>query len=228
MPQRLSLQYQSHNPYTEVKLINICHRPGERIMCFGEFICPETGKLEETIINPHVHGEDEILRYCVNKGDIVHTTKPRENTQAKNKSRFTKFRVNLRDIDEQPIYIQEKWKEFVEYHESKNIPQVEINDNVSSAEAKSHALSTPDLATEKVEEYTSNQGVDFKNEITKNLNNFPKTISLAKSNSRFRYIAKLASQSDYPASDVRKYSRILGDLVDFCIEHNINPYQHES
>ena len=228
MPQRLSLQYQSHNPYTEVKLINICHRPGERIMCFGEFICPETGKLEETIINPHVPGEDAILRYCVSKGDIVHTTKPRENIQAKNKSRFTKFRVNLRDIDEQPIYIQEKWKEFDEYNKSKNSAQTELDCNASPVKTKEHVFSVPDLASEKVKESAVNRSINFGKEITKNSNNLPKTISLAKSNSRFRYIAKLASQSDYPASDVRRYSRILGDLVDFCIEHNINPYQNES
>jgi len=228
MPQRLSLQYQSHNPYTEVKLINICHRPGERIMCFGEFICPETGKLEETIINPHVHGEDEILRYCVNKGDIVHTTKPRENTQAKNKSRFTKFRVNLRDIDEQPIYIQEKWKEFVEYSQAKNQLQIKIDDNVSAVEPRGHAVSAPDFTNEEIEENAADEGIRLKDEATKNLNVLPKTISLAKSNSRFKYIARLANQSDYLASDMRKYSRILGDLVDHCIEHNINPYKHES
>ena len=52
----------------------------------------------------------------------------------------------------------------------------------------------------------------------------PKTISLARSMARFAYIKKLVGMSDHAETDARKFSKTLGDLVDYCIAHQINPY----
>jgi hypothetical protein len=52
----------------------------------------------------------------------------------------------------------------------------------------------------------------------------PKRITLQKTEARFNYVKGLASKSNHAPSDARKFSKALGDVIDWCIANQINPY----
>lgn len=211
MPQTLSLSNPPRNPFTEVKLKNSFYKDDGRLMCFGEFICPESGKYTDTIINSFVKGNDEVLE-LIYEGDVVHTTQPRENQGTNAKVGQTRYRVNLRDIDEQPIYLQERWREFVEKEELEN--KSESNEKSNSFGVM---LSAASNEKEAALAYTTKKATNF--------NNKPNTIMLQKTVLRFKYMDKLVAVSPFAPTDRSRYSKTLGDLVDFCIEQGINPYE---
>jgi len=211
MPQTLSLSNPPRNPFTEVKLKNSFYKDDGRLMCFGEFICPKTGKYTDTIINSFAKGNDEVLE-LIREGEIVHTTQPRENNGTNRKVGQTEYRVNLRDIDEQPIYLQERWREFAEKEELTNKSKPSEKSNLFSV--------TPFAANNEVEAALECRA---KKEIGPNKK--PNTIMLQKTVSRFKYIDKLVAVSPFTSTDRSRYSKTLGDLVDFCIERGINPYE---
>lgn len=211
MPQTLSLSNPPRNPFTEVKLKNSFYKDDGRLMCFGEFICPKSGKYTDTIINSFAKGNDEILE-LIYEGDVVHTTQPRENQGANAKVGQTRYRVNLRDIDEQPIYLQERWREFAEKKELANKSKPNEKSNSFGV-----MLSAANDEKEVAVEYKAKKAISS--------NKKPNTIMLQKTVSRFKYMDKLVAVSPFAPTDRSRYSKTLGDLVDFCIEQGIDPYE---
>lgn len=204
MPQTLSLSNSGVNPYTEVKVTNKYWTSDGRLMCFGEFIDPETGKYASTIINSNSDDCAFILSFLAN-GTLINTTEPRINTSAKiaNKG-YTKYRVYMREICEQPIYIQEL-----------------------SKRVHTEGLSYEDL------EYVSDEikkelKPEQKQEATKETEKLPYRIGVAKTTLRYKYIDKLVADSPRSQSSKNVHAETAGDLVDYCIEHNINPYQNDA
>ena len=178
-------------------------------MVFGEFLCLKDKIYKETIVNycPSPEDADRAnTRFWeeIEIGDIVHTTMPRVNTKAKN-ANYTEFRADLRQISEQPIDLQQRFIDIV--NEPKEAMGIGAGRKVS--------LTGPvENNTEKTKQVT---------EATK----LPKQLNIAKTNARIKYIEKMVGKSTYNLSDVRIYSKVLGDLIDTCIELNIDPYDHD-
>ena len=202
MPQTLSLSNSCVNPYTEVKITNKFLKDDGSLMCFGEFICTETGKYLQTIVNGNTD-EGELILQVIEPGTIVHTMEPMVNTQAKRKN-YTKHRAYMRIIDEQPIYIQDLYKCYANRVSADKDVAVVIHE-------------TKEEATQDQNQKTPEKSKQM-----------PNRIGLAKTALRHRYIDRLTTVSPHSQSSSNRHANTLGDLVDYCIEHNINPYQHES
>lgn len=286
MPQTLSLSNSGVNPYTEVKVTNKYWTSDGRLMCFGEFIDPETGKYASTIINSNSDDCAFILSILAN-GTLINTTEPRINTSAKiaNKG-YTKYRVYMREICEQPIYIQELSKkahtEGLNYEDlghvsdeikkelklerkQEAVPDISIRDleqrwglSRNGLKARAKALGVelvrvsstctvwpgdyidlgdrlnkhinagnpmctfPGLASDRNDNMQKKQDTAKKNE------KMPYRIGVAKTTLRYKYIDKLVADSPRSQSSKNVHAETVGDLVDYCIEHNINPYQNDT
>lgn len=171
-------------------------------MCFGEFICSETGKYQSTIVNGNTDEKQLVLK-AVEPGTIVHTYGPQVNTKAKNKN-YTKYRALMRIIDEQPIYIQDLYKSCAHPVSIGKDVAVVVNEVEKETEqCQNHK------AVEKTEK-------------------LPYRIGVAKTTLRYKYIDKLVADSPRNQSSKNVHAETVGDLVDYCIEHNINPYQNDA
>ena len=206
MPQNLSLPGTDYNPYFQVK-VKTRYATDDRLMFFGEFICLKDGVLKDTIINQCPNSEDREIdntRFweMIKEGDIVHTTMPRENTRRKNHN-HTPFRADLRQISEQPINLQQRFADTI--NKQKELMGIDAGKKVS--------LTAPiETNTEEIKQVT--EATDL-----------PKQLTVAKTNARIKYIQKMTVKSTYDLCDIRIYSKVLGDLIDACIELNINPYK---
>jgi hypothetical protein len=206
MPQNLSLPGTDYNPYPQVK-VKTRFATKDRLMFFGEFICLRDGVLKDTIINKCPNSEDTEIdntRFweMIEEGDIVHTTMPRENTRRKNQN-HTQFRADLRQISEQPIDLQKRFADAI--NKQKELMRIDAGKKVT--------LTAPaENDTEKTKQVTETTDL-------------PKQLTVAKTNARIKYIQKMTGESTYDSSDIRIYSKVLGDLIDACIELNINPYK---
>ena len=206
MPQKLSLPGTDYNPYFPVR-VKTRYAKDDRLMFFGEFLCLKDKVLKDTIINQCQNSEGSEIdntRFweMIEEGDIVHTTIPRENTRRKNHN-HTPFRADLREISEQPINLQERFADAI--NKQKELMRIDAGKKVSlTASAENN--------TEKTKEVT--EAIDL-----------PKQLTVAKTNARIKYIQKMTGESNYDSCDIRIYSKVLGDLIDACIELNINPYK---
>ena len=207
MPQNLSLPGTSHNPYFQVKVKNKVVTQTKRLMIFGEFLCLQDGVFKETIINrcPDSEDSEQINNHfweTIIRGDIVHTTIPRANTKSKN-LHYTEFRADLRQISEQPIDLQQRFTEII--NKQKEAMKIDAGKQVS--------IVVPEENNEE-ENLQTAENTDL-----------PKQLTVAKTNARIKYIQKMTVKSTYDLCDIRIYSKVLGDLIDACIELNINPYK---
>lgn len=171
-------------------------------MCFGEFICPETGKYQSTIVNGNTE-EGDLVLHVAEPGTIVHTMEPLVNTKAKGRN-YTKYRSYMRPIGEQPIFIQDLYECY------------------SNSTSKNEDVAVAAYKAEKEAERYPNQ------ETVEKIDKLPHRIGLAKTTLRFKYILKLTADSPRSQSSRSVYAETVGDLVDYCIEHNINPYQNDA
>ena len=213
-------------------------------MCFGEFINPETGKYTETIINAFSNNQEVILE-LIKKKEVAHITQPRENKGSGVKGRFTKYRANLRDISEQPIWLQERYRQFLK--DGSTFANDELTTQaeqyvkrdlleIAAPAAEKEAQAIPDIdAQAEIVESSNNTFIELPNKssaewlcemhpVTKN-NSRPKNIALAKTAARYKYMDKLVEYCPFAKNDRSRYGKTLGDLVDYCIEHKINPYE---
>lgn len=244
MSQTLSLSNLPRNPYVEVRLTNTYCKDDGRIMCFGEFINSETGKYTETIINAF-SSDQEVILELIKKAEVAHITQPRENKGFGVKGGWTRYRANLRDISEQPIWLQERYRQFLKdgstsandelTTQAKQYVKRDLFE-IAAPAAQKETQAMPDIdAQAEMDESSNNTFVELPNTsstecpremrpMTKN-NSRPRNIALPKSAARLRYMDKLVEFCPFAEDDRSRYGKTLGDLVDYCIEHKINPYE---